>query len=95
MEKIIEKLKVKNNAVILAHYYQNPEIQKVADYVGDSLYLAKKSREISESTIIFCGVKFMAETAKILSPDKKVINPEPKAICPMANMISPKKLKIF
>lgn len=95
MKKIIEELKLKNNAVILSHYYQNPEIQNVADYVGDSLYLAKKSKEISESTIIFCGVKFMAETAKILAPDKKVINPEPKGICPMANMISPEKLKIF
>ena len=95
MKNIIEELKVKNNAVILAHYSQNPEIQDIADYVGDSLYLAKKSNELSENMIIFCGVKFMAETAKILSPKKKVINPRPEGICPMANMISYEKLKNF
>lgn len=69
-----EKLKEKHNAIIVAHNYQRPEVQDIADFVGDSLGLAKKSAEIDADVIVFCGVDFMAETAKILNPDKTVIH---------------------
>lgn len=82
----IQKLKQQKNAIILAHYYQPDEIQEIADYVGDSLGLARKAADNDAEMIIFCGVKFMAETAAILSPDKKVILPEILASCPMALM---------
>ncbi len=90
-EKILE-LKKKENALILAHYYQKDEIQEIADYIGDSLELAKKARDTKAETIIFCGVKFMAETAKILSPNKRVIHPVPEAGCPMADMATGEEL---
>ena len=82
-EKIL-KLKKEKNAIILAHLYQIPEVQEIADYVGDSYYLSQVARDAKEDLIIFCGVKFMAESAKVLSPDKTVILPAPNAGCPMA-----------
>lgn len=91
-EKILE-LKKEKNAIILAHLYQNPEIQEIADYIGDSYYLSEIARDCKEDTIIFCGVKFMAESAKVLSPNKKVIQPAPGAGCPMADMACPKDLE--
>ena len=87
--KIIE-LKQQKNAVILAHFYQTVDIQQAADHVGDSFELAKRAKNADENLIVFCGVKFMAESAKLLSPHKKVLLPRPNAGCPMADMITPK-----
>ncbi|MBN2880359.1 MAG: quinolinate synthase NadA [Clostridia bacterium] len=89
----IQELKKKHNAVILAHYYQIPEIQAVADMVGDSYGLSKKSADTDADVIVFCGVKFMAESAKILSPEKTVILPNMDAGCPMADMITAEDVK--
>lgn len=85
--KEIQKLKKENNAVILAHYYVGKEIQEIADYVGDSYFLAKKSKELSQQVIVFCGVKFMGESAKILNPDKTVYMADDNAECTMAHMV--------
>jgi quinolinate synthase len=92
MTSQINKIKKEIDAAILAHNYQLPEIQQVADYCGDSLELAKLSKKINNKIIVFCGVRFMAESAKILAPDKKVIQPVPEADCPLANMITPEAL---
>ncbi|MFZ7120193.1 MAG: quinolinate synthase NadA [Eubacteriaceae bacterium] len=82
----IKSLQKEKKAIILAHYYQRSEIQDIADVVGDSYYLSKVARDCNEETIVFCGVKFMAESAKILSPQKTVLLPVLDAGCPMADM---------
>ena len=82
----INKLKKEKNAVILAHYYVRPEVQDIADYIGDSFYLSKVAAGLTEQTIVFCGVSFMGESAKMLSPGKTVLMPDLTADCPMAHM---------
>ena len=91
--KEIEKLKKEKNAVILAHYYVSAEVQALADFVGDSFYLAKIAKESSADIIVFCGVSFMGESAKILNPTKKVLMPDMSADCPMAHMVKEGKIE--
>ena len=91
----IKRLRKEKNALILAHYYQTPDIQDLADFVGDSLELSKKAAENDADVIAFCGVKFMAETAKILSPEKIVVLPDMEAGCSLEDSCPPEKFAAF
>lgn len=91
----IKRLKEETNTVILAHTYQNPEIIGLADITGDSFALAKKSLAAGAKRVIMCGVRFMAESVKILSPETEVFLPVPEATCPMAEMISPERVRRY
>jgi len=88
LKEKIKLLKVEKDALILAHYYQNDDIQEIADFVGDSYYLSKMAKECTQQTIVFCGVEFMAQSAKILSPEKTVLLPNIESGCSMAEMIN-------
>lgn len=89
----IKKLKEEKDAIILAHYYTEPEVQKIADYVGDSYFLSEKAREVKEKVIVMCGVSFMGESVKLLNKDKIVLLPDMSADCPMAHMATVEKIK--
>ncbi len=93
--KKVEELKEKRRAFILAHNYQLPEVQAIADFVGDSLEMARKAMTVDADVIVVAGVKFMAEVAKLLNPDKVVLHPEPRAGCPLADHMTPEIIKKF
>lgn len=87
IQEEIKKLKEDKQAVILAHYYVRPEVQEIADYIGDSFYLSKVAEKLENPIIVYCGVSFMGESGRLLSPDKKVLMPDMTADCPMAHMV--------
>src|SRR3982750_3795653 len=91
----IDRLRTERNAVILAHYYQKPELQDIADFVGDSLDLSRKAADTDADVIAFCGVRFMAETASILSPEKRVLLPDLDAGCSLADSIDADQLRAW
>ena len=91
----IEQLKAKQDAVILAHYYVDPQVQEVADYIGDSFYLSKIAAGLDRRTMVFCGVSFMGESGKLLSPDKVVLMPDAQADCPMAHMVTKEEVEQY
>ena len=93
LKKEIEQLKKEKNAVLMAHYYVDDDVQEIADYVGDSYYLAKMAVKESRDVICFAGVKFMGESAKILNPERTVVMPDENADCPMAHMVDIKKIQ--
>ena len=93
MKQQIEQLKKTKNAVILAHYYAPAQVQEIADHVGDSFYLAKIAKQSDADILVFCGVRFMGESAKILNPTKKVLMPDLSADCPMAHMVAAGKIE--
>lgn len=88
----IKALKQEKDAVLLAHYYVNPEVQEIADYVGDSFYLSKVASQLTNQTLVFCGVSFMGESGKLLNPQKHVLMPDASADCPMAHMVSKEEI---
>ena len=93
LQNRIKQLKQEKNAVILAHYYVHDEVQEIADYIGDSFYLSKVATKTDADTIVFCGVSFMGESAKILNPEKTVLMPDETADCPMAHMVDVDKIR--
>jgi quinolinate synthase len=95
IQEQIQELKEERNAALLAHNYQPAEIQAIADRLGDSLELAKAAKKIQAKTIVFCGVDFMAETVKILNPEKRVLVPDLTATCPLAGMVDLKELELL
>ena len=95
LEAEINRLREEKNAVILAHYYQDPDIQDIADFVGDSLDLSRKAASTDADVIVFCGVRFMAEVAKILSPAKLVLLPDAEAGCSLEDSCPPDEFRAF
>ena len=95
LESEIRRLKNEQNAIILAHYYQEDDIQDIADFIGDSLDLSRRAAVTDAETIVFCGVRFMAETAKILSPQKNVLVPDMEAGCSLESSCPPDQFKKF
>ena len=93
LKERLMQLKKERNAIILAHYYQRDEVQEVADFRGDSFLLAQKAAQTDADVIVFCGVHFMGESAKILAPNKTVIIPDERAGCPMADMVNVEGLR--
>lgn len=93
LQNRIKQLKQEKNAVILAHYYVHDEVQEIADYIGDSFYLSKIATKTKADTIVFCGVSFMGESAKLLNPEKTVLMPDETADCPMAHMADTSRIE--